>query len=55
MPRPRLTLLHGLLLLADSDIRVSLSQLSSIVNTLLVCLVLLRHWVAFRVVQMLAL
>jgi hypothetical protein len=41
MPRRRRTLLHGLLLSADSGIRVSLGHLFSVVNTLLICLVFL--------------
>lgn len=41
MPRRRRTLLHGLLLWADSGIRVSLGYLFLVVNTLLICLVFL--------------
>lgn len=41
MPRRRRTLLHGLLLLADSGIRVSLGRPFSVVNTLIIYLVFL--------------
>lgn len=57
MPPPRLTLLHGLLLLADNGIREFLWAIRSqlLIPFLSAWSFLLRHWVAFKVVHVLAL